>query len=488
MNQLSRDEKMVREFPFFIWATLGYALFYVICLYKNPSGITFPLFTLGTIIFFVLCMKKLDVKVKPYSIFYVVCIELFGLSTCLTDSGVIIFLNKCSIFFLVIVFLLHNFYDSKDWNFLEHIKAYFIIVFVSIGFIYKPFMHLSLYRKIKALSETKKENHKFLYVFLGVAISLPLVVIVLALLISADAVFENIFVSMFEDISLFSLVWNGILIGILFVIVFFVVYMLVSFLCNYPVNAVRKEKDGAEPLIAITISVILSFIYVMFCGIQVVYLFVGGNGLTLPNNMTYAEYAREGFFQLLYVCIINLIFVLIGIYFFKKSNVLKVFLSIITGCTYIMIASSAMRMLLYIQYKYLTFLRVFVLWALLVIALIMIGVFITIFKKKFDFFHYAVVLVSCLYLLFSFAHVDYLIAKVNLDNASLETQYAFFEGTELYDDISYLTYNLSYDAAPAILEYEQDDLYIEWILEDTDDLGIRNFNVSRFIALQKVKK
>ena len=75
MNENLREQKMISEAPFFIWATVGYALFYVFCLYKNNSGITFPLFTAGTIIYFVLCMRKLEVKVKKYSIFYMICSE-----------------------------------------------------------------------------------------------------------------------------------------------------------------------------------------------------------------------------------------------------------------------------------------------------------------------------------------------------------------------------------------------------------------------------
>lgn len=502
MNEFSREQKMISNFPFFIWATLGYALFYVICLYDNGSGITFPLFTLGTLIYFVLCMKKMDVKVKPYSIFYIVCIELLGLSTFLTDSWVIIFLNKCSIFFLVIVFLLHNFYENKHWNFIDHIKAYLSAIFISFGFIYKPFSHMVNYKKQRVVVVGEKKNNKILYVVLGVVISLPLVAVVLVLLISADVVFGQIFIDMFEDISLFNLIGDSILSSILFVVVFFFTYMLVSFLSSYHVNGVKKEREGGEPLIAVTVCAILSVIYIVFCGIQIVYLFIGsGAALSLPGDMTYAEYARQGFFQLLFVCIINLILVLAGIYFFKESKLLKVFLCIITCCTFIMIASSAMRMLLYIQYKYLTFLRVFVLWALLVITLVMIGVVITIFKKNFNFFKYSTIVVTCLYLVLSFARVDYFVAKVNTDNMYEETKYAFFEGTEVYEDYSYLYDNLSFDAAPVILSYgqkpgEEEDFwsynsyrerYINFISYKTEEMGIRNFNISRFIAKQCIE-
>ena len=232
------------------------------------------------------------------------------------------------------------------------------------------------------------------------------------------------------------------------------------------------------------------------------YLFIGSRAnFTLPNGMTYAQYAREGFFQLLFVCIINLILVLAGIYLFRESKILKVFLCIITSCTYIMIASSAMRMLLYIQYKYLTFLRVFVLWALLVIALVMAGVMITIFKKDFNFFKYSTIIVTCLYLVLSFARVDYIVAKINIDNIERETQYEFFKGIAVYDDYSYLFYNLSLDAAPAILAYDDGSdsdecgtynqrkkLYKARILNETDNIGIRKINISRLYAYMKIKE
>ena len=47
------------------------------------------------------------------------------------------------------------------------------------------------------------------------------------------------------------------------------------------------------------VSVLVAVLYVIFCGIQIIYLFGGGG--ELPAGVTYAEYARQGFFQLLVV-------------------------------------------------------------------------------------------------------------------------------------------------------------------------------------------
>ena len=60
----------------------------------------------------------------------------------------------------------------------------------------------------------------------------------------------------------------------------------------------------------------------LFSGIQIFGLFLGK--MQLPEGYTYAQYAREGFFQLLAVSILNLILVLVCLSFFRESKVLKV--------------------------------------------------------------------------------------------------------------------------------------------------------------------
>ena len=48
-KQTTEETKRFREsFQFFGPATAAYALFYAFCMYKNPSGITFPFFVAGS--------------------------------------------------------------------------------------------------------------------------------------------------------------------------------------------------------------------------------------------------------------------------------------------------------------------------------------------------------------------------------------------------------------------------------------------------------
>ena len=121
--------------------------------------------------------------------------------------------------------------------------------------------------------------------------------------------------------------------------------------------------------------------------------------------------------------------------------------------------------------------------------------------KDFNFFRYSTIIVTCLYLVLSFARVDYWVAKVNIDNMEYETQYEFFEGVSLYEDYYYLIYNLSYDAAPLIFAYEDgsdaDDYgsfnyekkeYVQNIKYDTNDMSLRKTNISRLIAKSMAQK
>ena len=125
--------------------------------------------------------------------------------------------------------------------------------------------------------------------------------------------------------------------------------------------------------------------------------------------------------------------------YFRENKVLKGILTFISLCTYIMIASSVYRMVLYIQAYDLTFLRVFVLWALLVIFLLVTGALILIYKKSFPYTRYCLVIITTLYIIFSFSHPDYWIARYNL-NSEAETDYYYLE-------------NLSLDASPIIFDY-----------------------------------
>ena len=250
------------------------------------------------------------------------------------------------------------------------------MIFASLGELGRPFQDAASYSR----THQSKEKRKIYYVLLGLLITLPLLMVVTALLGSADAVFREVTKGIWEAINF----ENIFAVGFRIVFWFLAVYMLMANLCNRSVREEVKDHRSGEPLIAITITAILSLLYLFFSWIQIVYLFLGK--MQLPEGYTYATYAREGFFQLLAVAILNLIIVLLCMAFFRESKVLKGILTVMSLCTFVMIASSGLRMVLYIQSYNLTFLRILVLWGLALLTLLFAGVMISIYRESFPLF------------------------------------------------------------------------------------------------------
>lgn len=422
------SQKIRDNYPFFGMSGAIYAVFYTFCLYRNPSGITAPLFAIGTLCYFFLCLRKLEIKMGKKCIFYAGSIVLLGINLCLTDDSFLIFCDYSGIFLLLLSGLLHLFYEDREWGLMEYLSAIVQTAFGALDHLGRPFEDRKVWKSQK--KEEKKENSALKYVFLGILIGLPLLLIVMLLLASADSVFGhllkvNVLKRLFgigNVVETFFRIFN---ICLMMAAVYLLSYGLLVKLGSKSVKIFSGKRHTGEPVVAITVNAMLGVVYLIFSMIQILYLFMGR--LSLPEGTTYAVYARQGFFQLLLVCIINMTLVLFCLYKFRESRVLKGMLALISGCTYIMIASSALRMYMYVETYDLSYLRVLVFWGLGLIFLIMSGIMIFIFNRKFPLFKYCMVVVTILYLGLAYARPDYLIASYNLNeqhiNGNVDWQY-----------------------------------------------------------------
>lgn len=500
-NISTKEKETNPLFTFMGAGSLIYAFLFTLFLYKNSSGITYPFFAGGTCCFFFSYLKRSGITAKKTSLFPFISMILLGISTCITDSWILIFFNKLVIFFLFFYLVLHSLYEDKQWDFTKYLISTINIICTSFVFILRPFTDFSVFLKNEKEKRDRPEGNGK-YVFLGILIAIPLLCVILFLLCGADAVFSNILDHLFSwDIDfkvdhLFE-------ICSLFLFAFLASY---SIMCRITLHNISEEntvKRNLEPVMGITFTSLISLVYLIFCYIQIFYLF-GGLG-DLPENYTYASYAREGFFQLVFVCLINLILILLCMKYFRENKALKGILTFISFCTYIMIASSVYRMVLYIEAYDLTFLRVFVLWSLLVIFLLVSGALIMIYRKNFPYTRYCLVTITILYIAFSFSHPDYWVARYNLTSEA-ETDYYYLR-------------NLSLDAAPVIFNYHNksefniySDLWFEeyaakivkksynfqakeldkiWVEEGNclpKKLSLRRWNLSRWIAYNQYEK
>ncbi|MBQ8633717.1 MAG: DUF4173 domain-containing protein [Lachnospiraceae bacterium] len=466
-SETTPESRTLREnFQIFGVATFLFACFYSFCMYKNDAGITYLLMVAAGLYYVKYCGKQFGFAAKKGTLFYTVCILLLGISTFCTDDARIIFFNKTGVFLLMISMVLFNVFETKSWGLGKYVVIIVQSVLWSWGEWVRPFGDAKYYCKNKLGSKGKT----ILYAAVSVAVSVPVVAVVLNLLMSADVLFGDMAQRVLESLNLKNII--GVL--ALTTLVFFAVYGFLSYVVKGEIREDVSEGKKAESILAIPMAGILTALYLMFSVVQIGGLFLGK--MTLPKGYTYAMYAREGFFQLLAVSIFNLLLVLVGIQFFKKNKILTVLLTLMSLCTFIMIASSAMRMILYIKTYHLTFLRILVLWGLMVIAALFVGVITTLYKNQFSLFRYSVVVVTVCYLGLSFAHPDYWIAKYNVSH----------QNKVIAMDSGYLR-DLSADAAPVLVPYfgmkEADS---RW---NTDDVvSVRKFNVSRFVAKQLVEK
>lgn len=331
-----------------------------------------------------------------------------------------------------------------------------------------------------------RRSDTFSYVVLGLCISLPLLVVVLIALASADKVFADVLSRLISLRLLRSFFQN--LVPILLYVLFGAMLSCAALTCFVK----RKEKPLPEhvpdknPVVAITILSVLGAVYVLFCAIQIIFLF---GKASLPDGYTYASYARRGFFQLLFVCILNVLLILLTTEVFQKNRALRILSVGFSACTLIMNVSATYRVLLYIQAYDMTYPRLIALTGLGVVYFLLAGLLVWIFRSGFPFFRYMLIVLSLTLVFLNLLHPARFVASYNLKHSE-----------EL--DWDYLV-DLGPEALPAVAEaYEDGELFIgkfnDYLEKLTDrwsygsfyqkteeELGdFRSYNVSR----QKIKE
>ncbi|MEU9233235.1 DUF4153 domain-containing protein [Streptomyces subrutilus] len=141
----------------------------------------------------------------------------------------------------------------------------------------------------------------------------------------------------------------------------------------------RSRVEWALPL------VVLNLLFAGFNAVQLAVLFGGYDKVLESTGLTYAEYARQGFWQLLWATLLTLAVIALALRWAPRSGAgdrrfVRVVLGVLCALTLVVVASALRRMDLYVDAYGLTVLRVSVaameIWLGLVLVLIMAaGVF-----------------------------------------------------------------------------------------------------------------
>ena len=475
VESVAEAKKKKREFPqfrSFFAACVLYAVTYTFCRYKNSIGIFTSIDYFATIAFVVYSFKLFGYKLKPGFIFTAVSYLLLGLNICQTVDPTIIVFDRIGGILVLFTGMLHECYNDKDWGFGKYFTALNNFFWTSIVHVADPIIDLNENEK------KGKINPNVKYVLIGVLIAIPLAALVLVLLSSADLMFGKVFKDFFKKIKIGDII----LIVLMVLAVFISAYALLRKLSFHDIREEVKKKKTVNPIVGITFNSILTFIYLVFSVFQFVFLFFGAG---LPEGYTYAEYAHEGFYQLVAVSILNLLIVFISKVIFDKNKFLNAVLALTSLCTFVMIASSMYRMILYIGVYGLTVLRVLTLWALAVITLIMAAIVLYIFKPEIPVVKIMVMIVTVMYIVLAYSHPTAIIANYNMSDY-LKTQQgdliyiakfpeateAFFAGNAVMTEPGYTESTKEYYCRAREYYYEHLDK------EQYVDYSFREYNFS----------
>lgn len=235
----------------------------------------------------------------------------------------------------------------------------------------------------------KSQKKTGIMILLGIGISLPVLVIILPVLSQADAGFSRMLTRVCERVFVFE---GGLFLQLCIEIPVVVILSSLMFGTVYGGIYQRNiEKDICKeykeisgegfhiiPDVAIyTFAGIIGFTYLLFIAFQAKYLFSACLGI-LPENFTYAEYARQGFFELCGITAFNVLLLFFMNIFARtvtrENKVLSVINIAFSTVTILLLITAMSKMGMYITAYGFTIKRiqasVFMIWLFLVLFMI----------------------------------------------------------------------------------------------------------------------
>lgn len=219
------------------------------------------------------------------------------------------------------------------------------IALVNIPLMFKIFPRY-LFRNLKFLKikTNREKTNKILNAVFGIIVGIVFSIVILFLLMSADDYFNKFVSKAFISINFdFSKLMQ-------FVIFFIIIFSIgVNLIRNRYIVMKENKTRKIDHTIIISMLSVINLVFVLFLISEVSKLC--GNFLQIPKGYIYSSYAREGFFQLLFVTIINFSIILYLIYktnVIKENKIIRNLVLILIAFSVLLIFNSYYRMFLYI--------------------------------------------------------------------------------------------------------------------------------------------
>lgn len=277
----------------------------------------------------------------------------------------------------------------------------------------------------KSIKEESQGKFKVIgKVLLGLVIAFPVLCIITGLLISSDAAFEGVLRKVFEAFS-FSFE-DGFVRIVLFVLLYFPLFSFFYGLVASKEEEVAAARSETEVNMGIRLDfVIMSTIMSLICLVYIVYIlsqfvyFVSAFRGILPEDYTFASYARRGFFESLPITGFNLLFILLLGRLLKahtggKALYIKSTIGFITAFALFIVGCAFSKMAMYMATYGLTLWRVYTSWFLGLCTGVIILIVLQIFWYRLPLMKGLFVFFTVMYLGLNYANVDQIVARQNV--------------------------------------------------------------------------
>ena len=251
---------------------------------------------------------------------------------------------------------------------------------------------------------------------IGLLCAVPVLFVVVPLLISSDAAFGGMMDNLFGN------AWETLLKAVFGI---GMSMLVIAYGFSLKTGRISQAKQGS--FAGVENVYILSFLsafavcYLLYLFSQLAYFFSAFRGFLPDGEITYAQYARKGFFEMCIIAVINLVMVFAALLLAKKQEGrvcrgIQILATFIGMFTLIIIATAISKMVLYIDAYGMTCLRLTTSAFMVFLAVVFGSVILRIYTTKINVVKTALLTAGCVVLILGTVNVNAVCARYNYES------------------------------------------------------------------------
>lgn len=325
-------------------------------------------------------------------------------------------------------------------------------------------------------------------VLIGLLCAVPVLIVVIPLLRASDEAFRGMLDSMFVNTG--KTVF-GAIVGIALSV--FAISYGFSLKAGRIAQGKKSKFAGIENVYLVSFLSAISLCYLLYLFSQLAYFFSAFKGFLPDGEITYAQYARKGFFEMCVIAVINFVLVSATMLLAQKQEgeaclLIKLLATFIGVFTLVIISTAISKMVLYINEYGMTVLRVTTSSFMVFLAVVFISIILKIYIRKINIIKTALLTAGCVVLLLGTVNVNRVCAKYNYESyisgrhQTVDVEALYHLGDE---GIPYVA-KLAADEDPSVQKKAQQYLAKAYLYDYFDDMdALDSFTVA---DLQKREK